>query len=101
VPVAHGYNARYLGSCDGENWVLRPARTNSSWDPISTIARAKWTGGVAQVVVHTLCMNEALSSNPSPTKKKEKSNLQIWEYLLAYLDISIIDILHVNIGSTF
>jgi hypothetical protein len=32
----------------------RPARANSLW-PISKITRAKWTGGVVQVVEHLLC----------------------------------------------
>jgi hypothetical protein len=41
--------------------------------PISKIARAKWTGGVAQAVEHLLCECEALSSNPSPTKTQNKS----------------------------
>jgi hypothetical protein len=45
--------------------------------PISKTTRAKWTGGVAQEVPcllceHLLCRHEALSSSPSPTKKKER-----------------------------
>jgi hypothetical protein len=39
--------------------------------PMSKITRAKWTGGVAQVVVLLLCSHEVLSSNTSPTKKKD------------------------------
>jgi hypothetical protein len=39
-----------------------PARENSSGDPISKITRAKWTGGVAEVVESLLCKCEALSS---------------------------------------
>jgi hypothetical protein len=42
--------------------------------PTSKITRAKWTGDVTQVVECPLCKLEALSSNPSPTKKKEKKN---------------------------
>jgi hypothetical protein len=38
--------------------------------PISKVTRAKWTGGVAQAVERLLCNREALSSNPSPKKKK-------------------------------
>jgi hypothetical protein len=38
--------------------------------PISKISRAKWTGGIDQVVEFLLWKCEALSSNPSPTKKK-------------------------------
>jgi hypothetical protein len=36
--------------------------------PISKITRAKWTGGMSQVVEHQLCKCKALSSNPSPMK---------------------------------
>jgi hypothetical protein len=39
--------------------------------PISKITRAKWTGGMAQAIEHLLCKCEALSSNPSLTKKKK------------------------------
>jgi hypothetical protein len=45
----------------------------SSRDPISKITRAKWTEGGAQVVLCLLCKCEALSSNPSPTKKENKT----------------------------
>jgi hypothetical protein len=37
---------------------------------ISIITRAKWTRGVAQAVKYLLCKLEALSSNPSPSKKE-------------------------------
>jgi hypothetical protein len=37
-------------------------------DPSSKITRAKWTGGVAQVVDRLLCKWEVLSSNPAPPK---------------------------------
>jgi hypothetical protein len=40
--------------------------------PISKIAREKCTGGLVQVVEHLLCQCDALSSNPNPTKKKNK-----------------------------
>jgi hypothetical protein len=44
-------------------------------DPcLQKITRAKWTGGVAQAVLCLLCKCEALSSNPSPTKKESESN---------------------------
>jgi hypothetical protein len=36
--------------------------------PISKITRAKWTGGMAQVVKNPLCNCKALNSNLSPTK---------------------------------
>jgi hypothetical protein len=41
--------------------------------PISKITRAKWAGGVAQVVECLLCKCKAMSSNPSPTKKKKRA----------------------------
>jgi hypothetical protein len=41
---------------------------NSLEDSISKISRAKWTGSVARAVKHLLCKNEALNSNPNPTK---------------------------------
>jgi hypothetical protein len=41
-------------------------------DPVSKIIKAKWTGGVAQVLEHLLCKHKALSLNPSPIKKKKK-----------------------------
>jgi hypothetical protein len=37
--------------------------------PISKLTRANWTGDVAQVVEHLF----ALSSNPGPTKKNQKT----------------------------
>jgi hypothetical protein len=50
---------------------LRPAWANSQETPISKINRAKWTGGVVQVVEHLLCKSESLSLIPSLTKKKQ------------------------------
>jgi hypothetical protein len=41
-------------------------------DPISKIARAKCTVGMAQVVGCLLCNCETLSSNPNPIKKRKK-----------------------------
>jgi hypothetical protein len=53
---------------------LRPAWADSSWDTMFTIAKAKWPGGVAQAGEH-LCEREALSSNPTPTKKNSKEKI--------------------------
>jgi hypothetical protein len=39
-------------------------------DPIFKITKAKWTGGVAQVVEQLLCKCELLSSVPQKKKKK-------------------------------
>jgi hypothetical protein len=41
--------------------------------PISKISRAKWAGGVAQVVECLLCKCQALISNFSPKKKKKNA----------------------------
>jgi hypothetical protein len=43
-------------------------------DSISKTTRAKWSGGVAQVVDYLLCQHEALSANPSPTIKEKNDN---------------------------
>jgi hypothetical protein len=48
----------------------RPAQAKLHETPISKITRAKWTGGVAQLEEHLLCKLEALSSNSTPTHKK-------------------------------
>jgi hypothetical protein len=51
----------------------QPGQTvHKTLSPISRITRAKWTGGVVQTMEYLLCSCEALSSNPSPTKKKKK-----------------------------
>jgi hypothetical protein len=50
---------------------LRPAQIVLK-TPISTISRTRWTGGVVQAIEHLLCKCKALSSNPSPAKKKKK-----------------------------
>jgi hypothetical protein len=42
-------------------------------DSISKITRRKWAGGVAQAVECLLWKHKALSSNPSPVKKKKKT----------------------------
>jgi hypothetical protein len=68
VLVVHASKLSYLGDWDGEYLSSRPVQANSFWDPISKITKAKWTGGVTQVVEHSL--DKALSSNLSPTNKK-------------------------------
>jgi hypothetical protein len=50
----------------------KPAQANSSQDLISKRTRAKWTGGVAEAFELLLCKLEALSSTPSPTKRKKR-----------------------------
>jgi hypothetical protein len=44
VLEAHTYNLNYLEGCDCEDRSLRPVQAKNSKDPISKIARAKWTG---------------------------------------------------------
>jgi hypothetical protein len=71
--------------------------------PSSKITKGKWTGCVAQAVACLLCKYEALSSNPSPTKKKRERESRdeirgrhLWltpvilagEYLPAWANIS-------------
>jgi hypothetical protein len=46
VPVAHAWNPGW----DWEDYSLRPAQENSLRDPITKLTKAKWTGGIAQVV---------------------------------------------------
>jgi hypothetical protein len=73
--VVHIYNPSYLEGWDREDHSSKPVGTNSSQGPISKIIREKWTGGIAQgaehlFCEHLFCKNKALSSKPSPTKKK-------------------------------
>jgi hypothetical protein len=49
----------------------QPGHTVSD-NSISQITRVKWTRDMSQVIELLLCKLEALSSNPSPTKKKKK-----------------------------
>jgi hypothetical protein len=70
--LPHASNPSYFGDWDQEDHSSSPAQANSSWDITSKLTRAKWSEGVAQMVEHLLCKNEALNSNPSPTKKKKK-----------------------------
>jgi hypothetical protein len=63
----------------------RPAHANSSRDPISEIARAKCSGGVAQVEEHLFCQQKALSSNPLPTKNKTNKKIGNLPQLLRHL----------------
>jgi hypothetical protein len=77
VPLAHTCNPSYLGGWDQKDWSLKPAQGNSLWDPFSKITRAKWTGGMVQVVKHLLHKFKTLSSQvpiPHKKKKKEKKN---------------------------
>jgi hypothetical protein len=66
--VAHACNPSYLRGWNWEGHSSRLDLANSSQDPISKITRAKWAGGMAQVVEHLLCKCEAQSSNHSTAK---------------------------------
>jgi hypothetical protein len=59
-----------LGGWDKEAHCSRPPWAKNSRDLISKITRAKWTGGIGQVVEYLLCKCKALSSNSSPTETK-------------------------------
>jgi hypothetical protein len=61
--MTHSYNSSYLGG--------QPGRVVHE-TPISTITRAKWARGVAQVVEHLFCNCEAVNSNTSPVNKTTK-----------------------------
>jgi hypothetical protein len=65
--VAQACNPSYFGGWDQYDHGLRTAWANSSWDPMSKITRAKWTGGVGQAVQHLLWQVWSPVSNSSPT----------------------------------
>jgi hypothetical protein len=68
--VAHACNPSYKGHRDQEVPGLRPARANSSQDPISKLSTQKRADGEAQVIEHLTSMHEARSSNPVSSKNK-------------------------------
>jgi hypothetical protein len=49
-------------------------------EPISKTMRAKRAGGTVQVVEHPPSKQEALSSNPSTTKKEKMQYIHTMEY---------------------
>jgi hypothetical protein len=63
---------------------LRPAKAGSLGDFTSKITRTKWTGGVAQAEEYLVYKCEALSSNPGPTKKKEKRTCLLVQLLFLH-----------------
>jgi hypothetical protein len=80
MPVTHICNPSYLRGWHWEYHGLRAAQANSLQDPISKIARAKWTRDVAQIVKCLLCKCKALSSNPSLTEKNwNGSKILMWD----------------------
>jgi hypothetical protein len=67
VVVAHAYNSSYLGGRDQED-DLKPARANNPQDPLSKIFSTE--KGLVEWLKWS--RHEALSSNPSTTKKEER-----------------------------
>jgi hypothetical protein len=78
VPVTDAYNPIYLGAEIGRIETRSQPRQIVHETSISKITTAKWTGGVTQAVKHLFCKCEALSSNLSPTKKKKKTQRNVW-----------------------
>jgi hypothetical protein len=68
VPVAHTYNPSYSWSRDQEDHSLKPSWANNSWDSISK--KPITEKGLAESL-----KVKALSSSPSPAKKKNYSCL--------------------------
>jgi hypothetical protein len=54
---------------------LKPVQANSSREPISKTTRAKWIEGMAQAAEYLLCKCEALISNNTQEKEKEKKEI--------------------------
>jgi hypothetical protein len=75
APMAHIYNPSYSGGRDQEGHGSKPVQANSSRYPISKIARAKWTGDVAQEAVYALQVEnpEFKPQSHHPKKKKRKT----------------------------
>jgi hypothetical protein len=75
--LAHACNPSYSGGRDQEDNCSKLARANSLQDPISKVLNTKRAEGVAQGVERLPTKCEAVSSNPSTTKKKKKYILNI------------------------
>jgi hypothetical protein len=84
--VAHTCNANYVGGWHQNDWGSRPAQANNSKDIISEITRAKWTGGVAQVVREPALQVQRRVQNPSPTKKKKKKKKNL-KYVIHFFRV--------------
>jgi hypothetical protein len=70
--VVHTCNTSYSGGRDQKDCDSKPTQASSSWDPImkKTITKKGWWSGSRDKVAAS--KHEALSSNPSTTKKEEK-----------------------------
>jgi hypothetical protein len=76
--AAHTCNPSYLGDWDQEDHGSRPAQTNSSGDPVSKIARPKWTwrcGSSGRAPVLQVWSPE---SKFQLYQKKKKNSLYVW-----------------------
>jgi hypothetical protein len=56
----------------GSRFEASPGKYFLRAPPISKITTARWTGDVAQAIQPLLCKWESQSSNPSPTKNRQK-----------------------------
>jgi hypothetical protein len=74
APVAHTYNPSYSGGRDQEDQGSKPARANSSQDPISKTLHRNRAGGVAQCKVPEF--------KPQCWKKKKRQIKLTWRYTL-------------------
>jgi hypothetical protein len=71
VPAAHAYNPNLLGDWKQEDHSSRPAWQIAFEAPLSKITRAKWTGGMAQVIEHLFCKHKVPSLNLTNTPNKK------------------------------
>jgi hypothetical protein len=77
ILATHICNPRYLRGKNQKDHGSKPARTNSSQDPILKTPNTKKDGGVVQVVEHLPSKCEALSSHQNSATKTEKKLLMI------------------------
>jgi hypothetical protein len=64
-----------LGVWNKKDCGLRPAHSNSLWDPDSKITRPKLTAGMAQVTECLPCKWEAMSLKSQSYKNKKEKHL--------------------------
>jgi hypothetical protein len=66
-------------------WRLKAPQANNSWDPISKITRAKWTGGAAQVAEYLQAQSPKLKPQcHRKTKEKENKHFKSHKYILSF-----------------
>jgi hypothetical protein len=64
---------------------LKPSQANSLQDPISKITRAKWTGGVAQVVSVPALQMQSPEFKPSHTHTYKYIYIYVYIYTYMYM----------------